>query len=288
MLHEFNRTRPHNRPGRTWALGLLGAALLLIGCESQADKDQKAADATYREKLAKAQVIFAERCKKAGVVIHRTVKDVEGIELTKVRQPVPLGGKEYFDPMWAEAAMAGESRGDRYINQFLMAEFIDKLNPDRRGSLGSPVEPAGERGIRKLGYRFVEVIGSSDGSRMRAEIEPHPPNTNLWLKAPKLTPIRTSATRYALDYEDILNPDDRPYWVAGTVLKVVDKQNGEVIAQLTRYVWDPGFGVSTTGRWPWQHAANSGPSQVCPSELGVVQQISRAFVDTVLIPRQGD
>lgn len=67
--------------------------------------------------------MFEERCKTAGVVIKRTVKDVEGIELTKIRPPIPWAGKEYFDPMYPGAAMAGEMLGDYYIKQFLMSEF---------------------------------------------------------------------------------------------------------------------------------------------------------------------
>jgi hypothetical protein len=90
-----------------------------------------------------------------------------------------------------------------------------------------------------------------------------------------------------LDYEDIVSPEDRLFWIAGTVLKVVDKQTGEVIARLTRYVWDSGFGASSTGRRPWEHAGRRG-SQTCPDILGVAHTTSRRFVDTVLIPKQGD
>lgn len=97
-----------------FALLPLLAALSACG-ERQGDKEAKAQEATYREKYAKAKALFEERCKTAGVVINRTVKDVEGIGLEKIRQPIPWGGKEYFDPMYPEAAMAGEYRGDKYI-----------------------------------------------------------------------------------------------------------------------------------------------------------------------------
>ena len=69
-----------------------------------ADVDTGAIHYHFRNKLGLLKALFEQRCKTAGVVIHRTVKDVEGIELTKIRQPVPWGGKEYFDPMWPEAA----------------------------------------------------------------------------------------------------------------------------------------------------------------------------------------
>ncbi len=100
--------------------------------------------------------------------------------------------------------------------------------------------------------------------------------------------VQASSTRYALDYEDLVDPADRAYWVAGTKLRVIDKQADQVIAELTRYVIDPGFGVSSTGRWPWSHATIR-RDQVCPSNVNVpLHTDSRYFVDTVLIPKQGD
>ncbi|NCT84577.1 MAG: hypothetical protein GXC94_15615 [Comamonadaceae bacterium] len=90
---------------RRW-LVWIPIVLLLSACgKSQADKEAEAREAAYREKYAKAKALFEERCKAAGVVIKRTVKDVDGIELTKIRQPIPWGGKEYFDPMYPEAAL---------------------------------------------------------------------------------------------------------------------------------------------------------------------------------------
>lgn len=274
-----------NASHRFGPLPLLGLCLIvgLTACKSEKTKQDEA----YQQRYAKAKALFEERCKTAGVVIKRTVQDVEGIELTKVRQPVPWGGREYFDAMWAEAAMATEYRGDNFVNQFLMTESIDARDPGRRGSLNPPDFEFGSGGVRR-GYRYVEVIDPATQQRSRAQFDFYPPGTNLWGKPPRLTPISESATRYALDYEDIVDPADRHLWIAGTRLKVIDKQSGEVIAQLTRFVLDAGFGVSTTGRWPWQHAASSGPSGVCPSLPGVRHDTSRKFIDTVLIPKQGD
>lgn len=246
-----------------------------VGSEAEARK-------AAQERYAKAKALFAERCKTAGVVIKRTVKDVEGIELTKIRQPIPWGGKEYFDPLYPEAALAVEHRGDSYINQFLLTESIDWRNPQERGTLNAPDFDTGSRYPLKRGYRYIEFIDPEKGHRFRAQLDSYPPGTNLWVKSPKLIAITSSATQYALDYEDIVNPEDRQLWVAGTVLKVIDKQTGEVIAQLTRYVWDSGFGVSSTGRRPWEHAG-SRRSQMCPSIPGAAQDTSRKFVDTVLI-----
>lgn len=269
------------------ATTLVPVILALTACgKSVAEKDAEARSGAHREKYARAQALFEERCKTAGVVIKRTVKDVEGIELIKTRQPIPWGGEEYFDPMYPEAAMAGEHRGNDYINQFLMTESIDKQDPDRRGNLNSPDFDAGPRAFSKRGYQFVEVVDAKTQMRLRGQLGVHPAGTNLWVKAPDLMPVSKSATRYALDYEDIVDPDDRQLWIAGTKLKIIDKQEGEVIAVMTRYVWEAGFGGGSTGRWPWEHANASGRSQTCPYHAGARDDISRKFADTVLVPKQ--
>lgn len=269
-------------------LSLIPTLVVLCACgEKQANQKSKASEATYREKYAEAKALFEERCKSAGTVIKRTVKDVEGIELTKIRQPIPWGGNEYFDQMYPEAAMAGEYRGDQYIIQFLMTESIDQRDRDRRGSLNPPDFDAGPETSLRRGYRFVEFTDPASGKRLRAELDTYPQGTNLWVKPPKLLPVASAAVRYAVEFEDTVDPADRALWIAGTKVRITDKETGEVLAQLTRFVWDQGFGSSSSGRWPWSYAATLGSSQ-CPNLRGVQNDISRKFVDTVLIPKQDD
>ncbi|MGM9482076.1 hypothetical protein ACS5PN_12890 [Roseateles sp. NT4] len=262
--------------------GLAGCgAPLPFGLEAETQK-------TAQERYTKAKTLFEERCKTAGVVIKRTVKDVEGIELIKIRQPIPWGGKEYFDAMYPEAAMAGEHRGDDYIKQFLMSEFVEPSQPDRRGGLGPPTKEkqVTRPGARK-GYAFVEYVGPSDGQRYRCTPDWSLDHPNWVPGQHHCSPIAKSSTRYALDYEDLVVPEDRSLWIAGTKLRVIDKQTGEVVAELTRYVWDMGFGSGATGRWPWEYAAVSGRSE-CMRFPGVKSDISRKFIDTVIQPKQGD
>jgi hypothetical protein len=274
--------------GRWFLMSGLGLALLgLAACGTALDYEAQAKRKSYQERYAKAKALFEERCKTAGVVIHRTVKDVEGIELSKIRPEIPWGGREYFDPMFPGAAMAAESQGNSYVQQFLFTEFRDPPNLERRGLLVVPkgIPSPGRIGLR--GYRYVEQVDPATGQRMRFTL-PADPNAVRWAGPLEREVVHHSSTRYALDYEDIVDPADRSHWVAGTRLKVLDRQTGEVIAEMTRFVWDPGFGVSTTGRWPWRHASSFGPSRECPSEEGVKNNISRAFIDAVLIPKQGD
>jgi len=261
-----------------WLLALVALTLSLSACAAPPSN----------QRYIQAKALFEERCKTAGVVIKRTVKDVEGIELAKVRQPIPWGGKAYFDAMYPEAAMVEEYRGDDYIKQFLMTEERDRLNPERRGNLTRRNGSDCQRCMPpNLGYRFVEYEDAQSGTRVRVSFAKDPQDTD-WNEALLTQPVSVAATRYALDYEDLVDPNDRALWIAGTKLKVIDKQNGEVIAQLTRYVWDAGFGASTTGRWPWQHANATGRSQTCPAEVGVRHQISRFFIDNIVQPKQGE
>ncbi|MBK6638132.1 MAG: hypothetical protein IPG34_10980 [Rhodocyclaceae bacterium] len=71
------RARHEPRP----AYPMLIAAVLLNGCTATAQQRPESASA----RLATAEAMFAERCKKAGVFIHRTAENVEGIFLLKVR-----------------------------------------------------------------------------------------------------------------------------------------------------------------------------------------------------------
>lgn len=275
---------------RAWAFVAMVGAVALATCRGPQALHNWQAEKTYKDRYAKAKALFEERCKTAGVVIHRTVRDVEGIELTKVRQPVPWGGKEYFDPMWAEAAMAGQVKGDDYLKQFLVSEFFQANLPEARGKLFTPTQ---ERlrdpvfsAVRK-GYGFVEYLDAKDKQRYRCTPDWSAQHPNWVPGQHQCEPVTKSGTRYALDFEDIVNPADRQLWVSGTRLKVVDKQSGELIATYTKFIWDPGFGVSTTGRWPWVHAdiGNRNCPYVPNTPTG---KDARYFVDTVLIPKQGD
>lgn len=262
--------------------------MVLQGCGASAviGPEAEARKAT-QERYLKAKALFEERCKTAGVVVKRTVKDVEGIELLKVRPTLAFGDKRYFDPMFDGAAMAGELQGEGYVWSFLRSEYRAKTyTNEQRGGLVRPERQVvqGDSPLRQ-GFRFVEVADPASKLRVRYSVPWNP-------KAGEYEGLSREAAsgarpHYAVDYEDIVDPADRALWIAGTRIKIIDQQTGEVIAQLTRYVWDTGFGISTTGRWPWAHAS-SRVDQQCPYMFGDRSHNTRYFVDTVLIPIQGD
>lgn len=70
-------------------------------------------------RLAKAEAMFAERCKKAGVFIHRTAENVEGIFLMKLRpQGINYGNQYAMDDPYGR-----DFGGDAYIRSFLNGFF---------------------------------------------------------------------------------------------------------------------------------------------------------------------
>lgn len=271
---------------------LLATVVSVSGCAS----GPNAVDATQRKaneaRYAKAKSLFEERCKTAGAIIKRTVKDVEGIELINIRPVIPWGGKEYLDPLFAGAAMAAETQGDSYIAGFLYSELRNPHTPKLRGVIQPPsTRPGPNQNAPLHGYRFVDARDPSDGQLWRYQITPGLSSEDLrkkggWAKDLERAPSRGIAARYAVDYVDIVDPTDRSYWIAGTRISVLDRQTGEVVAELTRYVWDSGFGASTTGRWPWQHVSSQGVNVRPSSPLQNFE--TRYFVDSVLLPKQGD
>ncbi|WCM90220.1 hypothetical protein [Acidovorax sp. NCPPB 3576] len=88
--------------------GLLCLLLALGGCASNyapaAAPGSAAANQPMKERQRIAGEMFRERCKKSGVFIHRTVEDVEGVFLMKLRPEGLNYGDQYKldDPYQAE------------------------------------------------------------------------------------------------------------------------------------------------------------------------------------------
>lgn len=243
------------------------------------------------ERTAVGQAMFDERCKKAGVFIHRTVKDVEGILAMKIR-PKTIN---YGDQFALDDPYGRDLGGDNYLQSLLrgsyQAETKSNLPP------GSPP---------RLGYRFVEAVDPKDGVRYRytgsvrdyvvvpnrAFSSSEKPFTTTGFVLDKV-PSATPAPRYGLTYDDISTREEREHWIAGSSLRVIDTQTGEVIAERIGYMWDPAQGNRSGGRSPWLLAAN----HACPSFYRIpgdrpdgraaLNQTEQTldFVESVLIPR---
>ncbi len=215
-------------------------------------------------RLAKAEAMFAERCRKAGVFIHRTAENVEGVFLMKLRPQGINHGDQYRmdDPYGRDLG------GDGYILNFLRGF-------ETRQAQFAPGAPS------RYGYHYVEALDPKDGQRYRftgsrkvvGRMDASAPNVKVDLardpnfdlniyaftldKAPAPGPM----PRYGVTYEDISTREERDYWIAGSSLKVIDLHTNEVMAERIGYMMDRGQGNTNSGRSPWLFAANN----ACPS-----------------------
>lgn len=204
------------------------------------------------ERLDKAKALFAERCKSSGEKIYKTVEDVEGVLLMKVRPEKPNLDNQYLldDPY-------GHDLGGRgYIASFLRGHY----QANNKGI--SPNAPS------RVGYQYVETEDPQSGQRYRytGRLEEPWLTDKNYLKgyiryAIDIVKSDGSPPRYGTTYEDISTREDRDYWIAGSSLRVVDLRTGELVAERIGYMVDWAQGSRAGGRSPWLYAANN----ACPS-----------------------
>ncbi len=212
-----------------------------------------------------AMARFEERCKTAGEKVYRTVEDVEGVLLMKVRpKKSPF---VYADPNWPDAGMPDESSGDDYLRTFLNWEQRRDVKESRGYLNYSPSELPG--------YRFVDVIAER-GSFQRIRLE-KAESTNLIIE-----PLKSKPARYAISFENFVVPEDRRLWIAGTKVTIIDTSNIEILAEKTWYAFEPGQGNQEGARSPWAFAIT------CPVHVGRSNGQTRFFVDQILKPKKGE
>lgn len=256
------------------ALGGLFLMAALSACATEPST------AEIKERQTKAQAMFAERCKVAGERIHRTVDDVAGIYLLKIRPE----GVNYGDQFKMDDPYGSDLGGEAYLKSFLRGFFEKVKDP-------TPYTPP------HLGYLYVEAVDPKDGKRYRytGRMEEPWQTNKAYLQGyirfvMDKAPAPGAAPRYGVTYDDISTREEREYWIAGSSLRVVDLQTNEVIAERVGYMMDPYQGSQAGQRSPWLLAANTS----CPAFLGrhaSSDQIGQAekFVGQVLKPKiQGE
>jgi hypothetical protein len=281
-MEPNSMTLKTNRIAHTATLLL---ALLSAGCHKseQAVRHEAAVTAA---KSGKA--LYEEKCKTvAGEKIYKTVDNVEGIVLLKVRPEA--GDHEWADRMWPGAAFALEARGDEYITTFLGYEHSSSptgkpITPQYRGYISPNYEPKNPN--NNPGYRYVDVIDEKDGKRYRY--------TGRWEEPWKYdksylkgyvkffldkTPTTAPEPRYGVTFEDHVIPEERAVGVASSTIKVLDLQTNEELGEMTRYAWSPG-GPSSPNPSPWLTAWK------CPGQPVGAEAATRKFVDQILIPKK--
>ena len=237
-----------------------------------------------KDRLAKAQAMFAERCKTAGEKIVRTVDNVEGVYLLKVRPDQKLAAQFAFDDPYG-----GDMSGSGYIESFVQGSF-------RATHKDTPIG-----GPPRTGYLYVEAVNTVDGKRYHytGRLDEPWQHNKAYLKGYiQFVVDKTLATgeppRYGVTYDDISTHEEREYWIAGSSLKVIDLQTNEVIAERVGYMMDPGQGNRAGGRAPWAFAT----ATACPSFLRNFKTVHTSpvppsqlyqtldFVEKVLIPKR--
>ncbi|KAB2919890.1 MAG: hypothetical protein F9K30_16820 [Dechloromonas sp.] len=266
---------------RTTLLSLI-FSIALSACGGPSAQAAPGEDA--KERLAKAEAMFQERCKKAGEFIYRTAENVEGVFLLKLRP----GRINYGDQYRMDDPYGRDVGGDGYITNFL-------LGRDAKGSLV-------EKSTVKNGYRYVDAVDPRDGKRYRytGSIKEVTRTTSIMMGGDGKTQFKSKefvleripapdpAPRYGVTYDDISTRDERDYWIAGSSLKVIDLQTNEVMAERIGYMMDRGQGANGGGRAPWllaaYHACPAFP--VTPGGQPFKMDQTRDFVEKALPIKQ--
>lgn len=240
---------------------LVNLTLLLVACVSGSHAAQ------LSDRQTKAIAMWQERCKVAGEKIHKTVENVEGIYLMKLRS----GNINYGNQYKLDDPYGRDFGGDGYIQSFLRGSY-QRENKDRP-----------KDGPPRFGYRYVEAKESTDGHRymytgavkairqqdvsapnVQIDLKRNPHyDLNIYQFVVDKTIASSPAARYGVTYDDISTHEEREYWIAGSSLKVIDLQTNEVIAERIGYMLDSAQGSKAGGRSPWLFAADN----ACPNFL---------------------
>jgi hypothetical protein len=279
---------------------LLGA---FIATHTFADDAQREAT---KLRMTEGKALFKEKCKTvAGEKIYKTVPDVEGLLLLKVRKD--SGDRYWSDLMWPGAAFAREATGDQYITNFLAPEMTRSdgkggrrpITHEDRGFV-TPVSLEKLTPADRPGYRWVEVLDEKDGKRYRytgsEKVVGHKdtsakgvqmamekdPNydLNIYRWSLDKIPAPSTSPRYGVTFEDHVIPEERKRGLASSTVKVLDLQTGELLGEMLRYAWSPGA-PSPANPTPWLTAYR------CPDLSFNTGSATRKFVDQILLPKKG-
>ncbi|WP_157778531.1 hypothetical protein [Massilia violaceinigra] len=245
--------------------------IFLTGC---------AAEHTLRnDRSDVAAAMFKERCKMAGEFIHRTVENVDGVYLLKVR-PENIN---YSEQYLLDDPYGRDHGGDAYIRSFLRGAYNTGVTPPKVLPRDFPPH---------IAYEFADVIDPSDGKRYRytGRIEEPALTKKGYLPGYKIfvhtkTLVNSPAPRYGVTYDDISTKKDRDFWIAGSSLKVIDLEKNEIIAERIGYFFDSAQGSTAGGRSPWLWAtSNACPSFGASPAFGNQSHQTAIFVEKALQP----
>lgn len=289
---------------KKWIGFFIGIIILagLVGYPLNAYLKQRAEQRAEKERWVAAVKAEEDRfdtlCKtKAVYKIYKVVKNVDAIQLLKIRQK-----GDWSDQMEPGAALALEGDGDDYIEGFLMYEEpshipgkIITLSPKKRGGFYTlPEDAHKEVGEEQTspGYKYVDiyeegvryrvtgskkVVGKANSSAYGIQQElKRNPNFDLNIYKWSLDRIidNDPPPRYAVTFEDYVIPEERAHGLASSRIVVLDTQTNEVLGEVTVYAWGGPRGSGGS----WQNTYS------CPGNPEDSMHTTRPFVDQVLMP----
>ena len=223
--------------------------------KAKMERRAKAEEAEWHKRYDPAKARFDQLCQNAGEKIYRTVDNVDGILLLKVRGDDEKYQSNRYNPrkdqMWEDAAVESELEREGYIEEFLFR------------SAGSFPK-----------YAYVDVV-QKDNSITRYSTYK---GEQDWVTDKQPNPH--SRARYAVTYENDISWENRKHWIAGTTIKIIDTKTNELMAEKTMYAFVPELGYSKFEQNPnpW------GRGMRCPSGESEFEQRTVTFAIKVLIP----
>ena len=132
------------------------------------------------------------------------------------------------------------------------------------------------------GFDSVEARTLASGSEQYVSYRlsnPSVPDSTVVEDAPNLN----RRSRYGFTWVDLSTDEDRKYWIAASLLRIVDLETNDIVAERRGYMIDPGFGSQRDGRRPWLSATQSS----CPKLVqGQTQYATRTFLLRALKPTE--
>ena len=188
----------------------------------------------FKQRYAKAKTLFDGRCKTAGEKIYRTVENVEGVLLEKVRSKKI----NFSDQFVLDDPYGRDLGGDGYISSFLRV-------------------PTELTGAESQGYLYVDV-NDKTGKLIRYQLQRKSSPAGVPYTVISEIQNTGKAANFGVDYTDISTQTDRENWIAGGKLQVTDLNTKQLIAERTGFIFDQGLGNVDGGRGPWEAAISCG------------------------------
>ena len=267
--------------GHKWWVGILASIAVMsvfIVPIAKVDTQEKQENAVKEEKFLAAKAVYDARCKNAGYKIYKTVEDVEGVTLLN-QWP---DEKRKTDQMWEYAGLPKAFGGDVYIESFLSWREWDYQIDDFTLAGQSFISnqhniPQKEDEISRYkfinGYQYVDVLQKQNYMRYQFK--------NLYrLKDMGTTAIK-KPSRYTVEFENPIIPEERKIWIATTKAYVKDSKTGELLGEATWHSFHgPQGEIKYSGTGVWDRA------KVCPDIANMQHESIQYFVLKVLKPKQ--